>query len=63
MMNDEQVCPVRNGQFDGGQAGIHGGRNARDRTGIFHLEPIHGAGVVADFAGAQNSVAMLNEGG
>ena len=62
-MHEEQVGFRRDGEFHCGQTGIHGGGDACDATGVFHLQTIRGAVVVPDFGGAEQGVAVLYEGG
>src|SRR6185295_2212880 len=61
VVHDEQVGPRGDGQPDGGQAGVHGGGDARDGTAIFHLQPVERAVVVLDIGGAQRAVAIEDD--
>ncbi len=56
-MNNEQIRFRGNGELHGGETGVHRRRDARDGTGIFHLQSVRRAVVIPDFGGAQIPVA------
>ena len=62
VMNDEQVRPRGNGHGHGGKTGVHGRSEARDGAGIFHLQAIDRAVVIAEGGGAENFIAMTDDG-
>ena len=63
VMDEKQVRLSGNGKFHGRQTGIHGRGDARDGAAIRHLQAIRGAVVIADRGGAEQDVAVLDEGG
>ena len=48
VMDDEQIRLGGDGEFDRGEAGIHGGGDAGDRAAIVHLQSVRRAVVIAD---------------
>ena len=63
VMHDHQVRLRRDGQLHRRQAGIHRRRDARDHAAIFDLQTIRCTVVVFDFIRAQQTVAVLDDGG
>ena len=61
MMHDKQIRLGGDGQFHGSQAGIHGGGDFGDAAGIFHLQPVNRAGVVANGGSAENPITMSHD--
>ena len=61
-MGDEQIGLRGDGEFYCREAGVHGGGEARDAVGIFHLQAVDRAVVVADLGGAENFVAVRDDG-
>jgi hypothetical protein len=57
-MHDEQIRLRGDGEFHRGEAGVHGGGEARDGAGIFHLQAVDRAVVVADFARAEQDLSQ-----
>src|SRR3546814_7648581 len=54
---------IRSGESNRGEAGIHGGGNARNAPRVFHLQAFHSALVIAHFARAEGGVAVFGDGG
>ena len=55
VMDDEQIRFGGDGEFHGGEAGVHRRRDARDSAGVPGLQAIDRAVVIADFFGAEQN--------
>jgi len=50
VMHNHQIRPGGDGEFHGGETGIHRRRNARDRAGVPGLQTVHRAVVIPIFS-------------
>ena len=60
VMNDEQICFRCDCQFYCGNTRVHCCGNFCDTAGIFHLQAIHRAVIIRNFARAKNFIAVRN---
>ena len=61
-MHDKQIGFDSDGKSHRRKAGVHRGGDARNATGVFNLKPVHRAVVIADFAGAEQLIAVFDDG-
>ena len=62
VMHNHQIRPGGNGELHGGEAGVHRRRDARDSAGVPGLQAVDRAIVISDCVGAEQLVAVLDDG-
>jgi len=63
VVHDQQIRPRRDGEPHRGEAGVHGGGNARDPAAVLHLQAVHRAGIIAEGGRAEDFVAVTDDRG
>jgi hypothetical protein len=58
VMDDEKIGPGRRRQLEGGEGGVHGGGDARDRAGVFHLQTVDRSLPVGKRFGTKDSLTI-----
>ncbi len=63
VVHKEQIGADIDGHLRGGEAGVHGGGDFGDGAGVLDLQTVGGPTVITDLGGAQEGVALFDEGG
>jgi hypothetical protein len=61
VMYHEQVRSGGASELHGGETGVHGGGDAGHAAGVFDLQTVRGARVIAEGSGAEQGVAVLGD--